>query len=66
MHIPSLRKLKSGEFVRVPNRLFALGCCDCGLVHLVKIRIVHGYIEMALFEAPDCTRVVRETCGQDQ
>lgn len=38
-----------GRWFRPRRPLWLMACCDCGLVHRVKFRIVKGKIEMQVF-----------------
>lgn len=40
---------KEGEWFHVQRRGHKLMCCDCGLVHTLNLRIVHGRIELQTF-----------------
>jgi hypothetical protein len=35
---------QDGEWVRPVRRGYRLGCCDCGLVHVVDFRVYRGQV----------------------
>lgn len=36
---------KDGEWVRPRPRGYVLGCCDCGLMHVIDFRVTDGHVE---------------------
>lgn len=38
MAVRKYQHLADGQRVTIPNRVLKIACCDCGLVHLFKIR----------------------------
>lgn len=45
------------EWFHIPRQGHLLGCCDCGLVHLIKARLRNWKIEI------QATRMPRHTAG---
>jgi len=41
------------------RRGYRLGCCDCGLVHIMDFRVRGGHVEFRSFLAPRSTAAVR-------
>lgn len=38
--MPRYRKVQAGEWARPRRRGYYMKCCDCGLVHFLKFRLV--------------------------
>lgn len=37
----------SGEWVEIPIGMSYLSCCDCGLAHLIKLKLKNGKVLIA-------------------
>lgn len=48
-----------GDWVKPKMNNYKIGCCDCGLVHTVNIRIIKGKIEYQVFRDNRATSAKR-------
>ena len=58
-----MKQLKDGEWVQPRRKHFRMGCCDCGLVHLVDFRIQRGHIQFRAFRNARSTGQRRRHMG---
>lgn len=61
-----LPKIEAGQWVRPNEDGYLFGCCDCGLVHLLKFRIVDGRIEFQAFRDEYATAELRQEMIADK
>lgn len=40
---------EDGEWIKPKRRGYRVACCDCGLVHVVNIRVVKGVVQFQAF-----------------
>ena len=52
-------KVQSGEWVQPVRRGYQLECCDCGLVHIVNLRIYRGRVQFQAFRDERKTSATR-------
>ncbi len=50
---------KDGEWIQPVRRGYRLACCDCGLVHIVDIRVLKGRVQFRAFRSPRSTAMAR-------
>jgi hypothetical protein len=66
-HAPTMSKrvtyqvISYGEWTRPRMRNFREQCCDCGLIHRLDFRIVHGRIEFRTRRDDRATAAARRT-----
>lgn len=48
-----------GEWFRPKQRGYRMGCCDCGLVHVVNFRVRDGKVEMQVYRHARATAAKR-------
>lgn len=53
------KRVKDGEWQQPRRRGYKLGCCDCGLVHILNFRIYGGRIQFQAFRANRNTAAIR-------
>lgn len=51
--------VKDGEWIQPIVRGYRMACCDCGLVHTVKFRVVAGRVQFSATRDANETRKVR-------
>jgi len=52
-------EIHKDEWIRVPRSGFRLACCDCSLVHRVKIKAVGRHFDVLLVPDPRATAAMR-------
>lgn len=55
----SYEKPAAGQWVQPRRRGYKMACCDCGLVHTLDFRIVHGRAQFRAFRNERSTGQMR-------
>ena len=56
---PSYPKNEAGQWVRPDHDGYRVACCDCGLVHEYRFRVVNGQVELCAFRHERATGQIR-------
>ncbi len=54
---------RAGEWVQPIAKGYSMGCCDCGLVHRMDVRVYKGRVQFRVWRDEPATKKQRKACG---